>query len=100
MDDLEKVTVVSESEPDILDEDEYLYYTPFVLVNMDWNCLKWNCSSCFARNEMDWNEIIALLIQKLLFCLEWNETAVVADPEIIALLEMKLLPCLEWNRLK
>jgi hypothetical protein len=35
MADLEKVTVVSESEPDILDEDEYLYYTHFVLVNMD-----------------------------------------------------------------
>jgi hypothetical protein len=35
MADPEKVTVMSESEPDILDEDEYLYYIPFVLVNMN-----------------------------------------------------------------
>jgi hypothetical protein len=35
MADLERVTTVSESELDISDEDEYVYFIPSVLVNMD-----------------------------------------------------------------
>jgi hypothetical protein len=35
MADPEKVTTVNEYELDISDEDEYVYFTPFVLVNMD-----------------------------------------------------------------
>jgi hypothetical protein len=35
MADPERITAVSDYEPDISDEDEYVYFTPFVLVNMD-----------------------------------------------------------------
>jgi hypothetical protein len=35
MADSERVITVSEFEPDISDDDEYVYFTPFVLVNMN-----------------------------------------------------------------